>query len=205
MGLFVFILSCNKEITAIGFDPNEIPLLNRKGQTFTIKAFAISKKGIYDGPLPQPVWMSSDESIVTVREGLITAISSGNAKIMVADGKVQKEIPVVVSILQKVTINQTSEIMMKKGEILQLSATAWDDKGKPIHEGTFLWSTSDKDIAKIDNTGKVEAIEFGQTQIKVVFVDKMAMITVKIEGQAPSQTSVPENTTEQNAQNVGQE
>lgn len=139
---------------------------DKKKLNATVKPDNASNKNI--------IWDSSDSSIVAVDDsGNVTAISEGTAIISVTteDGgyKASCEINVLKSFVSVTGVSlDKNNVELKEGENTKLSATITpsDASNKNVS-----WSSSNPEIATVDNNGKVIAISEGTAAITVTTDD----------------------------------
>ncbi|SHE28168.1 S-layer homology domain-containing protein [Desulfofundulus australicus DSM 11792] len=134
-------------------------------------------------------WSTSDEKIATVDDqGNVKGVAEGKATITVttADGGFQDNCEVTVVRRSSgggggggggggsttipvtgVTLDKTS-LTMNVGESYQLKATVSPDNAT---NKNVTWSSSNPDVAAVDNTGKVTAVAAGTATITVKTVD----------------------------------
>ena len=110
-------------------------------------------------------WKSSKNSVATVdQDGVVTAQKKGTCKITckAQDGSgIKATVTIIVEdkLVKSIKLNKKSATL-KKGKTLQLEikkikpADAFNQKVK--------WSSSDKDVAKVDKKGKVKAVGKGE-------------------------------------------
>ena len=130
------------------------------------------------------VWSSSDATIASVKDGLVSAVKAGKATITVTslNGGAKASCTVTVSskaiAVQSITLNQT-KVEMTVGESLALTATVKPDDAT---DKAVTWKTSDANIALVDQSGKVTAIGEGSATITAKAGDKEAtcLVTVTI-------------------------
>lgn len=103
-------------------------------------------------------WKSSKPEIVQVdaTTGVVTAISSGQATITATCGAVTKTCVVTVNpvLAEKVTIIAPAKQVMVRDD-LQLTATVAPEN---TTDKTLIWSSSNNEIAKVDQNGLVTAL-----------------------------------------------
>ncbi len=126
------------------------------------------------------VWISSNESIVTVDEtGLLTAVAGGDAAILVQSVDSGVTALCNVKVYQPVTSvtisNATMEV--RKGTEFWLHATALPSNAD---NPAISWSTANSSIATVDQTGKVTTLASGETIITATSVDTGEYATCKL-------------------------
>ena len=143
------------------------------GQTFQMKAW------------PQPsnagnknvTWESSDSSVATVDDtGLVTAVAAGTATVTVTteDGGYTASCVITVSVpVTSVKINTTARTIAP-GQTFQLKA--WPQPSTASNKKVF-WTSSNTDVATVDDAGLVTGIKNGT-----------AVITAKTEDGGYTQT-----------------
>ncbi len=120
-------------------------------------------------------WDSSNESVATVNNGVVTAVANGTATITVVtvDGSYLASCAVTVNITQDavavtgVTLDSTSITLTKAGQVSVLNATVAPDNAS---NKAVVWSTSDKNVATVSG-GTVTAVANGTATITVTTVD----------------------------------
>ena len=113
---------------------------------------------------PEFVWTSSDDSVVKIDEnGNITAVGVGTATVTVSSGSFSKTFTVTVDPVpaESVTLSKTS-VTLKVGVSETLVATVLPDNAT---DKTVTWTSSDEEVATVDNAGKITAISLGTTTI----------------------------------------
>lgn len=118
-------------------------------------------------------WSTSDASVATVKNGLVTAVAEGTATITVTTedgGKTAsctvtvKAAPVPDVSVESVTLDQTSA-ELEAGETQQLTAIVLPENAT---NKAVTWSTSDASVATVEN-GLVTAVAKGTATITAVF------------------------------------
>ena len=140
-------------------------------------------------------WSSSDAAVATVDEtGKVTAVKEGTATITAKAGEKTAACEVTVKkkviAVEAVTLDK-AELSITKGESATLVATVTPDNAT---DKTVTWSSSDADVASVDETGKVTALEGGNATITAKAGDKTATcevtVTVPVESVTLDQTSL---------------
>ena len=111
------------------------------------------------------VWSSSDENVATVdQNGLATAVAGGNATITAtADGVAGTATLTVEAVVGSVTVRPL-EATVDEGETNQFVAIVTDLRGNPM-TADVVWSSSDEDVATVDQNGLARAIADGSVTI----------------------------------------
>lgn len=116
-------------------------------------------------------WISSNTSVVTVDEnGLLTAVGSGNAAVLVQSNDSGVTAMCNINVYQPVetvTMNYT-EMSVRKGTVFWLYATAGPENAV---NKTILWSSSDTRIATVDDSGMVTTLSPGECVITATSQD----------------------------------
>lgn len=122
-------------------------------------------------------WTTSDETIATVEDGKIKALSPGNATIIASVGEKKAECRVIVEPLkpESLTLELTS-VALLTGETKQLKATVLPLKG----EFNVEWSIADTKIATITSDGMLTALSVGETVVTAKCGDLVAECKVYV-------------------------
>lgn len=171
----VTVLALSKKVTDIKLDKSKLNLV--VGNTVNLKAT------IYPSYAENKniIWESSDETIATVENGKVTAISPGTVDIKAISEDGKKEAICVFTITaplaESVSFKDTEQSMYIGEEtVLEMILKPTNSViEKPI------WTSSDETIATVEN-GVVRAISIGETIITVSTEDKSisASINVKV-------------------------
>ena len=127
------------------------------------------------------VWRSSDDTIVTVsQEGNVTAIKAGIATVTAEAGGKQASCEITVNkkviAVSSVTLNKT-KLSLFKGSDETLVATVTPNNAT---NKSVTWSSSDNNIASVDQNGKVTAVSGGEATITAKAGEKEATCTVTV-------------------------
>lgn len=114
-------------------------------------------------------WSTSDASVATVDNGVVTAIKLGSATITAkaGDKKATCTITVEATPVTSITLDKTSA-SLKVGETVTFVATVKPDDAT---DKMVTWSTSDASVATVDQNGKVTALSKGKTTIMSIAHD----------------------------------
>ena len=115
-------------------------------------------------------WKSSYASVASVdNSGKVTAVKAGSATITVTTTDGSKTATCYVTVTAKtIEVNNVgldkSEMEMVAGDSYQFTVTIKPDNAS---DKTLSWSSSDENVATVDNTGKVTAVSEGKVTITV--------------------------------------
>ncbi len=125
-------------------------------------------------------WSSSDTDIATVSGGRVTSVQEGKAIITARAG--DKEATCEINVCKRIidvtsiTLDYT-ELSLVKGEERQLVATVRPDDAT---DKTVTWSSSNLQVAKVDNKGIVTALRSGTAIITAMADEKAAECKVTV-------------------------
>ena len=139
------------------------------GQTTTLQADVSPE----DATNKEVIWESADEQTATVENGVVTAKKAGTVDILAysSDKKVSGKFTLTVN--QQVTgirLDTESVTLNENGEIT-LAASVLPENA---YNKAVIWSSTDKTVATVDETGKVKAVGKGNCQITVASADGFA-------------------------------
>lgn len=125
-------------------------------------------------------WTSSNEAVATVNNGRVVGVTEGTAIITVKAGEIQAKIEVTVETLVPDTISIVGNDSVFETYSTQLSAHVKDQFNQDLLDSKVTWSSSDKTIATVDNSGKVTGIKPGNVVITVTSGDAQATFDIKV-------------------------
>lgn len=126
-------------------------------------------------------WSTSNAEIATVTDGKVTAVKEGEAIITAKAGEKEATCKVTVKAaviaVKSVTLNKT-ELALTPGESETLTVTVAPENAT---DKTVTWSSSDEEIASVDQEGVVQAVAEGSAMIIACVSDKTdtCFVTVK--------------------------
>lgn len=118
-------------------------------------------------------WTSSDESVATVADGIVTALSIGTAEITVTSVS-NPSVFVTASVLvakpvESITL-ETESISLPRGE-------TWEQIAYVLPEDATMqrpvWTTSDRKVATVDESGVITAVGIGHCTVTASAADGM--------------------------------
>ena len=128
-------------------------------------------------------WSTSDGSVATVTDGVVSGVKAGTATITAKAG--EKTATCAVTVVDPtsttvavtgVTLNSTT-LELEVGETGTVAATVAPENAT---DKTVTWSSDKTDIATVDSTGKVTAVKEGTTTITAKAGEKTATCTVTV-------------------------
>lgn len=163
-------------VTGVSLKPNTLSL--KVGEAETLTAVVIPANA--DNKTVS--WSTSDQSVATVADGLVTAVKEGSATITVTtiDGGKTATCAVTVSTdtvpVTGITINQGATAEVEEGKTITLTATVQPDNAT---DKTVTWVSAHESIATVVD-GVVTGIAPGQAIISAKAGDKTATCTVTV-------------------------
>ena len=163
-----------KEIPLQSISLNNTSLKLEKGQTDTLKV-TYSPSNTTDNK--DITWTSSDETIATVKNGVVTAVSDGTATITAAVGKKSASCKIKVYTpvpLESITLSEQNlnwDITLQDETTLTVTynpVETTDDK-------KVTWSSSDENVVRVTGTGEDQ-----ETALVVAEGPGTATITAKV-------------------------
>lgn len=116
-------------------------------------------------------WSSSNSNVASVTsEGVLTALTIGNTIVTCAAANgvaAQCQVTIRPVLVTEITLNKT-ECNMQVGDNFQLTTTISPDNAT---NHSVFWSSSDENVAIVDDNGVVTALASGTTQIKATAND----------------------------------
>ena len=124
------------------------------------------------------VWSSSDDSVVEVEDGLVSALKIGDAEIKATCGNKYAKCVVKVKPIEaeSITLNRTTA-SLKVGQSVTLTATV---NPSDATDKTVTWTSSNPSVATVEN-GIVKAIKVGSATITAKAGDKTATCAITVE------------------------
>lgn len=183
--ILIDILTPDPSVSSVELDNNSVTL--RVGQSVPLTA-RVSPENAGDKTV---VWSSSNSTVASVNNGVVTALKVGTATITAnASGKTDTcIITVEPTPVSGITLNK-SNVSIKKTDPLTLIATVTPSDAT---DKTVTWSSSNTAIATVNNTGKitVTATQPGSTIITATAGEKSATCIVNVIATKPTITNQP--------------
>ena len=160
-------IQIGEPVQSVGLNKTELAL--EVGKTGTLEA----KVEPSDATNKNVTWSSSNSEVATVDNGVVTAVSAGEAIITVTteDGGKTATCKVTVNAPQTVPVTgvtlDKAELTLEKGSTGTLKATV---EPQNATNNTVTWSSSNPEVATVDN-GVVTAVSAGTATITVTTAD----------------------------------
>lgn len=134
------------------------------GESITLKADTKDTTGTIE-------WFSSDETVATVKDGVVSGIKAGEVTITAKCDGVESSMKILVTKEPTIVINGVSSIVVEESVKLVASLEGYN--------GTFTWESSDPSIATVKD-GTVTGVGAGEVIITVSAGEKNATITINV-------------------------
>ena len=142
------------------------------------KKFTLSASGASDADAI--VWTSSDESVVRVEDGVVTALRSGSATVTAASPNGKKascKITVTAAGVESVALNYRT-VLLDAGKTFRLTAT--------VTPADVAWTSSDTSVVRVEN-GVVTAVGAGKAVVTASTANgKSASCQLEVRGASSS-------------------
>ncbi|EJX07250.1 protein containing Bacterial Ig-like, group 2 domain protein [gut metagenome] len=149
---------CGKDLIEVDGSPTEKGKDEEKGPKGPVSTRGPKKK----------TFMQKYGAMIGLGAGVL-AIAGGVVAFLGGNGETLPPPPPPVE-----KIDVTDQVSLKKGEAEQLTMTV-----EPLGaEGTFVWKSSNEQVAVVDNQGQVTAVGKGKAQITVSLADNAAVSDV---------------------------
>lgn len=158
-------------VTAVVLDPQQKEVL--VGETFTITA-TVEPENAADKTV---VWKSSDESVATVADGVVTATAPGSVKITATAGGISADCSVTVKPVpvSSILIDPVS-MEIEEGQSFTITAEVQPENAT---DKTVVWKSSDESVATVTD-GVVTAVAAGSATITATSGDVSAKCSVTV-------------------------
>jgi uncharacterized protein YjdB len=174
----------------------ETLLFTEIGATAELSATVLDEEGVeVEGA--EVTWSTSDADVATVdEEGLVEAMGEGTATITATSGEISGTAEVTVELAvpspSEVVVTPEEVTLTEIGATAELTATVLDEDGVEIEGAAVVWTTSDADVATVDEEGLVEAVGEGTATITATSgeVSGTAEVTVDLAAASPSEVVV---------------
>jgi len=156
--------ACGPTVKRISMEPAQVQI-STKGASVQVHATARDEK---DQAIPdvQITWASSDPAVAAVdATGKVTAAKSGSATVSATAGEIKGSATVKVSIPSSLAIMPPEVTLMGIGQASRLQSAVKDDAGNAVVGQPVMYTSSDPNVAAVDNGGNVRSIGPGTATI----------------------------------------
>ena len=137
-------------------------------------------------------WSTSDESVATTVDGLMTAVGNGTATVSATLGAISASANVTVSqSATSVTISPSTTLFSSLGDTLTLAATVADANGATIFDASVTWASSDEAVSTVTD-GLVVAVANGAATIRAMSGTAAGSVPVTVTQVASTVVLTPE-------------
>ena len=177
----------SQEATSLSVSPTTLSF-SATGDTARLVVSATDAGG---SAIDQPMvaWTSSDDSVVSVVDGLVTSVANGTATITATSGSASAEaeatvlllaeLPIVIVVGEKGISAEAAADTVAVGGTTQMSASVTDEEGNPLSV-TVRWATSNPAIATVDETGLVTGVYAGSAEIVATYAGVSGVRTITV-------------------------
>lgn len=156
--------------TSISVSPGSASLQVGGQQQFTAVVMDAAGAVMASAPV---TWTASPAGIVTVSNGLVTAVASGTATLKAASGSASESVSITVAATPPPPDNTLSTIQVTPatsgfnalGIHRQFAATARNASGQVVSGASITWHSTNPGVAKVSATGNVTSVANGTARI----------------------------------------
>jgi uncharacterized protein YjdB len=147
------------------------------------------------------VWTSSDTTVATVSEGLVTAIGNGTATLSATrDGVMRSAAAMVDQVPASIVLSESAYEFEQLDDSLVVTAQVFDARGNRIEGGAVVWQTSDGAVVSVAD-GLVIATGVGDATITATVGSQSVDLDIVIHAQAAAY--IPQQSMALGASNYG--
>lgn len=157
--------SCSKKEPIVGTQDKDGFFLNRTSMTLTKGTSGNLTATVSPKGAGTVSWSSDNEEVATVKDGVVTAVSGGDAVISAKYGSKTLDCNIHVSSDVTVVTLDKHNVEFDKGDILQLSYEIGPEDVNVDVKVT--WSSTDENVLTVDDEGVVIAVGGGTASIVV--------------------------------------
>ena len=162
-----------EKIAVTGITLSLSSLSLEKGDKATLQA-TVSPSDATD---PSVTWVSSDESVVTVIDGAVTAVGGGTASVTAFAGDYSAQCAVTVTVPVQGVALSPATMTLAAGDDATLTAVV---SPSDATDRTLSWTSSDPSVLAVDEQGKVTALKVGTATITVAAGSYKATCSVTV-------------------------
>jgi alpha-amylase len=158
------VAACGPTVKTVSVEPGQA-MMSTKGASLVLHAVAKDEKG---APVPdvQMAWASSNAASASVDgAGKVAALKSGTADITASAGEIKGVAHIKVQIPGSLSILPAQATLTGAGQTSQLHLVVKDDTGNVVAGMPAIWSSSNPNVAAVDNSGNVHSMGVGTATI----------------------------------------
>ena len=127
-------------------------------------------------------WNSSDTSVATVTEGLVTAVGNGSATVTATAGSATASAEVAVDqSVAELSVSPAAHTLVAIGDTVRFVAEARDGNGHVVAGAEFMWSSDDESVVTVDAQGLATAAVNGIARVTATSGSQSASAEVTVE------------------------
>jgi uncharacterized protein YjdB len=170
----------------------QVDTLHAIGHTLQLSVTALNPNG-REIPNPSVTWSTLDPVVASVNtSGIVRAIGAGTALIVASGHGMSDTATVVVKvdsppppIVAAVTVNP-DEVTAELNSTVRFDAVAVDGSGQPLSDVDLTWSSSDTNVATVDNSGTVTTKNAGAVTVRATAEGKSGTATLVVPMPSPA-------------------
>jgi uncharacterized protein YjdB len=173
------IAACGPSVKQVSVEPGQA-MMSTKGASLVLHAVAKDEKG---QPVPdvQIAWSSSNATSASVdAAGKVSALKSGATDITAAAGEIKGVAHIKVQIPGSLSILPAQAMLTGAGQTAQLHLVVKDDAGNVVQGMPAIWTSSNPNVAAVDNSGNVHSMGGGTATISARTGALMGMARVTV-------------------------
>ncbi|GAB2703174.1 hypothetical protein ACFQWB_01545 [Paenibacillus thermoaerophilus] len=166
------------KVKALTKDKQKLTL--RKNEQARIALTATYSDNKTDNVSDKAEWISEDDSVATVVNGVVTGVGAGSTTVQAKYGNQTVAVPVEVEVVKRLDPDQTKlSMLLGDKETIKLIATYPDGTTADVTD-LAKWSSSNPDVAGV-NKGLISAYEAGMASVTASYGGKTVQINVDVE------------------------
>lgn len=188
----LFLLSCKTPVS-LKVEPKEVVLFD-KDATVSLKIQAFDKNGAEVKKVKYE-FVSQNSSVANIdNTGKITAVGSGETAVEIRTKKISEVVPVKVVIANvlklEFAIPGVFDVQGPEKSVYKLLVIAKNEKGQDIDLSLLKFSSSDNNVATVNEKGELTLLNDGKTIITAQLGKKKATLEVPVTILRPSAIKV---------------
>lgn len=121
---------------------------------------------------PEVFWVSTDPSVATVDDSLVSAVSAGSTQLIAVAGAYADTVALdVLPLYSSVTLSPDSVSVVGFGSTATFTASVLDGRGDPVADPSLTWSSGTPAVVTSLGAGTFEAVGLGSGQPRVALTD----------------------------------